>query len=222
MSKDSYLEYKKQTLISLIEFYNQGCEDSRKFEIDKENLDIKKTFTSKRCQECCGGCCSTYPCVFSPKDFLDVSNIEYMEGILKTGLLTISLVKSRNTYNYSTYCLRIRGRSDSLDNCKSRIMSAYFDYRNHNKYNYCLLKDKEKGCMLPPEYRPSEALLYMPNDEGHRHRTMYTTRQIEDDWYEYQDILRLLGLKLGGIEFSESVSEEQVKTFIKKISNIRN
>lgn len=126
------------------------------------------------CAKCQGrGCCKNFPCAFSPEEFLDIHNTSYMMRLLKTGLIT--LVKlSRNTLY-----IRTRGKKDpSTIVVDSKIGPG----------NPCLLLT-DKGCLLDEVFRPTEALLVIPQNQCEPY---YKTRHMLRDWSLYKtDMLRL-------------------------------
>ena len=60
------------------------------------------------CSVCKGGCCKSFPCTFSPEDFIDVTNIDYMKKLIETGVIVISPLNFMN----DIYCIRARGFKD--------------------------------------------------------------------------------------------------------------
>lgn len=170
--EEAYIKHKKQNLIHLVNDYNNGITGNQKpFEIDEEHLDIEKTFcTPQRCKNC-GQCCDTYPCIFSPYDFLDITDRSYMESIFHTGLVAISQTDN------GVLVVRPRGAAD-----EKTVVSL------QTSHNPCLMLG-ENGCLLPPEYRPSNGLLLYPIDNLLHHRIMYSYDIIEDEYEKFQSLM---------------------------------
>ena len=213
-----YLEHKKKTIIDLVNKYNSTSDKEHQFEIDEENLDIKKIF----CSNCkgCEKCCSKFPCVYSPRDFLDITDLNYMRKILDTGV--VAIVRYNNRY---PLIIRNKGIYDE-DNVACRDI---------DRYNTCVLL-RENGCMLPDIYRASEGLLYVRREYGHI--VLYD----EDDYLkEYDNFAYQKALKILYIEYKdvvvhktsdviydkekdifipkEPISEEKVEQFIRCLIN---
>lgn len=223
MSKErEYLEHKKKTLIDLVNNYNKRYVKEYQYEIDEDNLDIKEAF----CSSCrgCGKCCRRFPYVYSPRDFLDIIDLDYMRKILDTGVVTIVRYNNR-------YPLIIRNRG-VLD--KDSIACGDID-----AHNPCLLLSKN-GCMLPDIYRASQGLLYVIGEFGyiHCHKALYSDDDYlkEYDNYTYQKALSILYdeykdviiPKTKEIVFDkekeiifpkEPISEEKVEQFIRCLIN---
>lgn len=198
MTKEQiYLNHKKEILIKLVDLYNKKHSAKYQFSINNNDLDIEKTFcTSERCKKC-GGCCSKFPCAFSPDDFLDINDLEYMRKILDSGVICIT-----KSHYKKVIILRPRGEGDL------GIVSLESDIEyNYHGYNRCLLKS-DTGCLLSAEYRPSEGLLYLPL-RGLMHQIMYSETDIENDYEAYQESLEIL--------FNEYLSKNiSVPNFITK------
>lgn len=132
MSKEAeYLRHKKKTLADIIEKYNKRTWEL--YPIDSDNIDISKQFCASNdiCREC-GNCCKKCPCTYSPYDFLDIEDIDYMRRILDTGVVTLV-----NYNNYYPYVIRNRGILDS---------ESVAGKDNDSGINKCLLLS-ENGCM---------------------------------------------------------------------------
>lgn len=207
MSKEAeYLEHKKKTIINIIKSYNIWQDWYSKFEIDEENLDIDAFSYPNYCNGC-GACCRHFPCAYSPNDFLDITDLDYMRKILNTGVVTIMYYN-----NFSPLIIRNRGVYDS-----NRIACADID-----TYNSCILHT-EGGCMLPPVYRGSNGLLYLRKDDGY-HRTIYGEKDF-GYLYEYanpfyQESLRKLYEEYRNVVIpTDSINEENVNQFIRCLIN---
>lgn len=150
--EEQYLIHKKKELIKLVNIHNNRAIDIDHFEITSNysDLDIEKTFCAPSICEGCGNCCKQFPCAFSPNDFLDINNLEYMLNILNTGLVVLAV-----SYNMKNVYLRPRGLAD-----EKLISTILLDSKIANGDNPCILHTKN-GCLLDPQYRPSEGLLYM-------------------------------------------------------------
>ena len=134
------------------------------------------------CAGCKGCCCSNCPCGFSPKDFIDVNDLDYMKTLLNTGLLAISPLDFSN----QTLYIRSRGIKD-LDTIVTGLVCSN---------NSCLFSTY-KGCMLDPYLRPSEGLLLLPNMVSYDMQLetchqVYTDSLMKSDWYPYQKALKEL------------------------------
>lgn len=207
MSKEKeYLEHKKNTLINLVNNYNSCHSEFYQFKIDKENLDIKKSFCSSEYCTDCGRCCKRFPCIFSPNDFLDITDLDYMRKILDTGVVTI--VYYNNLY---PLIIRARGIFDSEEVACKDI----------DRDNPCILHT-ENGCMLPDVYRGSEGLLYIREKEGH---TVIYGEKDMGYLYEYSNLVYSRPLHILYDEYKnviipkESINEERVNQFIKSLIN---
>ncbi|MCX4365499.1 MAG: hypothetical protein OSJ70_06985 [Bacilli bacterium] len=213
-----YLEHKKKTIIDLVNRYNRSYVKEYQFGIDEENLDIHQTF----CSGCkgCGKCCDRFPCVYSPRDFLDITNLDYMRRILDTGVVTI--VRYNNKY---PLIIRNRGVLD-----EDRIAGDDID-----AYNTCLLL-RDNGCMIPDSYRASQGLLYVVGDYGHAALYGDEDYLLEYDNYIYQEALSKLYEEYKNVVIPKKseilydddrgisipkypMSEERVSEFIKSLTN---
>ena len=120
-------------------------------------------------------CCKDIPCGFMPWDFWDLNNPMYLQAILDSGAVAITNIEG-------LYSIR-PSRRDEKEN---RIVG-------HNNIDVqlddpsCVLLDEKKGCMLPPELRPSSALLFScKNGSG------FSAPEILALWYPYQKLLERL------------------------------
>lgn len=204
-----YLAHKKKTLIDLVNKYNSCYVDEYKFKIDEENFDIKDLCHPEYC-EGCGKCCKRFPCVYSPNDFLDITDLDYMREILNTGVVTI--VKYANRI-FNPLIIRNRGVHDS----------DYIACEDVDCSNTCILHT-EKGCMLPDVYRGSNGLLYVKTELGHifGHVALYSEEYYGylDEYanQKYQKALAQLYLEYSKVIIpKESITEEKVNQFVKKI-----
>ena len=119
-------------------------------------------------------CCKDIPCGFMPWDFLSLNNPTYLQAILDSGAVAITNIEG-------LYSIRPSRRDE-----KNRIVG-------HNNIveqlddPRCVLLDEKKGCMLPPELRPSSALLFScKNGSG------FSALEILTLWYPYQIMLERL------------------------------
>ena len=200
MTKEEYLKYRKKIIIEQVNKYNKNNYYPQ-FKMNENNFDIKETFCSPEYCKGCGNCCHNGPCVYSPRDFLDVTSLDYMRRILDTGVVTIV------SYNiYTPLIIRNRGRIDAAS------IACDDGY-----YNPCILHT-EKGCMLPEVYRASGGLLFVKNKYGHI--AIYS----EEDYlckYEnldYQDSLHKLYEEYKDVIIpQELITEEKVEQFIKSL-----
>ena len=173
--EEKYNLKRKKFLLKAIELYNITSNEN-KLDVNEKNFDIEKTInTPEICAKCGGKCCKHFPCLFSPYDFLDVDNIDYMTSILDTGLICIG----QSCYD-NNLVLRPRGLKD-----KPQIVSTRLPLNNQ-----CILYS-EAGCMLSSNYRPAEALLYYAKSEDY-HIPIYDTYECIEDWSMHQNILKEL------------------------------
>lgn len=185
--------------------YNEKqYDDESLFELNQDNF--KESFcNSNICKVCKGSCCKRGPCIFSPYDFLNITDIDYMKGILDTGLVCISVLPE----NREILILRPRGIYD-----KNSIFSVT------TKLNPCLLC-QISGCMFDEQYRPCQGLLYVPNVDRDiiHHSVIYSPDKIEDDYIKYQIYLKNLicEYKSKDILFSYDRFEENVNNLVKKL-----
>lgn len=215
MNAKQYLEHKKKNLIRLVDNYNETESDKYKFQIkDKTTLDIEKEFCRPELCKKCGTCCYTFPCVFSPSDFLDISDTDYMKSILNTGLICISALYDEFD-SRQTFVLRPRGYEEpySIINLTGKIKCFIFD----DPINPCIFRNDFMGCLLPPVYRPSEGLLRIPYRGEYNkkeHINMYGMWFYKEDYQEYQEYLKHLISEYKGVLFPiQDVTEKDVKKF---------
>lgn len=207
MSKErEYLEHKKSTIINIVKNFND-YNNYYQIRINKKNLDIEKMCCSSKsiCSQC-GECCQRGPCAYSPNDFLDITDLDYMRKILNTGVVCI--VKRNNLY---PLIIRNRGVYDS-----ETISCVHPD-----TYNQCILLTKN-GCMLPDVYRGSEGLLYIRKKSGH---IIIYGSGARGYYYEYnnpayQESLQILYDEYFDVKIpKKSINEERVNEFVKCLIN---
>lgn len=202
-----YLEQKKKNIINLVsQFKKKYGHQAFPFELTQNTVNLEEVFcNSKMCSNCRGSCCCDAPCIFSPYDFLDICDIDYMKNILNTGLICIS----RSPYDDETLILRPRGREDD-----NSIYSMTYN-RNH-----CILEN-DKGCMLPVQYRPCQGILQVPFDDDGitKHLIMYPDYKAEHDYIPFQKVLETLIYEYRdkSIPNYEDRMEESVKSLIKSL-----
>ncbi len=210
--EEQYLIHKKKELIKLVNIHNSRAQDLDYFEITSNyaDLDIEKTFCSSTICKSCGACCTQFPCAFAPNDFLDINNFEYMLNILNTGLVVLAI-----SYNRQNIYLRTIGLAD--ENLVSTIL---LDSKVANGNNPCILHT-ENGCLLEPQYRPSEGLLYIRKNY---HIIMYTEDDYEIGYEKYQELLGELFFKYGNkyINLNQDSIEENVKQLTKSLCGYKN
>lgn len=202
----NYLKQKKKSIINLVnQFKERYGSEAFPFELTQNIVNLEEIFCNSKLCSNCGECCSTAPCIFSPYDFLDICDIDYMRNILNTGLICIS----RSPSDGETLILRPRGRQD--------VKSIYSYTYN---YNHCILENG-KGCMLPTEYRPCQGLLQVPYDDNGLilHTIMYPDYKVECDYLPFQKILETLIYEYSSksIPNCENNMEESVKSLIKSL-----
>ena len=210
-NEDIYLAYKKKNVINIVNRFKERFGDRvPPFPVDESTLDLEKTFcTPEVCSKCENSCCSIAPCIFSPSDFLDLYDLDYMKGILDTGLLCIS--HSPSPGHYENLVLRPRGLAD-----ENKIISTVYDA------NPCVLEGEE-GCMLPALYRPCQGLLYYAYEEDEQtcHTTLYSERECGHDYDSFQKVLRVLVNEYYNVSipYYENGMEEQVNRLVKSLAN---
>lgn len=202
-----YFNHKKRSIISTVnDFRNKYGESAFPVKLDYDTLDLEKVFcNSKLCSEC-GECCCTAPCIFSPNDFLEITDIKYMRRILDTGLITISKLWEGD----NTLILRPRGAHD-----KNYIYTTTYGPNN------CILEDGD-GCMLPVQYRPRSGLLRIPYNCGEyvEHLNIYDRRECAREYKQFQDTLETLALEYQWKPVQKYTHEEKVNkvnTLIKSL-----
>lgn len=207
--EEQYLIHKKKELIKLVDIHNNRAPNIDHFEItsDYSDLDIEKTFCASSICKTCGACCNQFPCVFSPNDFLDINNSEYMVNILNTGLVVLAI-----SYNMKNVYLRPRGVAD-----EKLVGTIFMNSKIANGDNPCILHTKN-GCLLAPQYRPSEGLLYVCNDHFN-HIIMYNESDYEIEYGKYQESLAELFYNYGNkyIALNQDSIEENVKQLTKSL-----
>lgn len=184
-------------------------------EYRKKKLDLYKKITGKKdfnkenacylegCIRCNGACCRNFPCSFSPDDFIDINNLEYMKKIIDTGYFIIANFPNYHSFNNDiTYYIRPRGESDIESFVTSRIPMN----------NECIFHNID-GCMLDFYTRPSEGALLIPK-KGYFGLGIcsndYSYEDLVSDWKKYQDVM---------IELVDYYDKREVK--IKKPDNGR-
>lgn len=201
-----YFEHKKKTVIDIVNVF-QKWKGYRAFpfQLNQDTLDLEEQFCNPKLCSSCGSCCSVAPCVFSPYDFLDLCNLDYMRNILNTGLVCIS----RSSLDYETLVLRPRGKKDT-----ESIVSTIYDY------NHCILENG-KGCMLPVQYRPCQGLLYIPRcDNGFvLHTILYSDYLFTYDYKQFQNILKDLAHEYYNkpVPSYKEITEEDVNGLVKSL-----
>jgi len=190
-----YFEHKKKIVIEAVQqFKKRWGNDAFPYELDQNELDLEKLFCNSHICSGCGCCCHEAPCIFSPYDFLDLSDEVYMKRILATGLLCIS----RLPENEEILVLRPRGRDDG----KFIVSMTY-------NWNHCILENGE-GCMLDAKYRPLQGLLYVPEEDGFSHSIIYPYYIIEEQYREFQEFLKTLATNNSELFINQNkISEEQ-------------
>ena len=141
------------------------------------------------CNRCKGACCRSYPCHFSPDEFLKINDKEYMKKILDTGLFIIDEIDSLEGYFEKELLLyiRVRGIRDYIRDTKDYITK-----------NTCILYDNK--CLLNHSDRPAGGLLLLPGDLGFGLgicRQYYNDIDLKKDWLPYQDTLKELKEEYG-------------------------
>ena len=162
-------EYKNKK----IEIYNRLAESE---EYNERNLT-----NGELCHKCGGKCCRNYPCVFSPEDFIDIYDLDYMKSILDTGYFVIDTF-FRYQGEDIIYYVRPRGVDD--DNVVTDP-----DKRGRR----CILHT-DNGCMLDFYTRPSGGALLIPNPnriicEYSRCDAKYSSTDQYEEWCDYQDVM---------------------------------
>ncbi len=144
------------------------------------NFDKESVLNDELCERCEGACCKTFPCTFSPYDFVDIDDFEYMKSILDTGYFVISYYYEEDE---CIYYIRAKGLNDRGVVAKSKA-----------KPNECILLG-EKGCQLDFYSRPTLGALLEPKSNKLfmccKHR--YSMDQLTKDWLKYQQ--QMLKLK---------------------------
>lgn len=173
--EEEYIAYRQKVVARNIANFNYKHNMNLEFPSEPTAF-FNSLCTSNVCATCKSRCCYSFPCKFSPHDFLDITDIDYMSSILDLGVLCIA-----ESIHDKLLIVRPRGYHDS-----KRIVSKTFKYSIF-RYNPCVLQSST-GCMLSAFYRPTEGLLYLPLSE-HNHMIAYTERDLEKDYAPYQDSL---------------------------------
>lgn len=178
------------------------------FEMMQNTINLEKMFCNSKLCSSCGECCSTAPCIFSPYDFLDIQNMEYMKNILNTGLLCISVSPNDD----KTLILRPRGRKDT---------TSIYSWTS-SSHNHCILENGE-GCMLPVQYRPFQGLMQIPYVRNGFlfHKNLYSDDDLEYDYKPFQQLLKTLMYEYNSLPIpncnNHNDMEESVKSLIKSL-----
>lgn len=206
MNKEElYIEKRKRVIRRRIEAFNR-VHPHTPLTLPQVTTNFFYSLTNnKACSKCTARCCISFPCAYSPNDFLDLNDLEYMSSILDLGLLCISETSYR-----SCRIIRPRGLNDS-----NRVVSMYKDYC-HNIINPCILQNA-KGCMFSPFHRPSEGLLYIPITEND-HIEAYNVDILEEEYMPYQESLQKLYDKYYYMEVPKAKpTKRQVRILTRKI-----
>ena len=139
---------------------------------------------SKVCKRCGGGCCQSFPCPFSPHDFVDINDEEYMHRVLNTGLLSVSRKFFKESSSDNFLLIRPMSYHD-----KGRVVSNNISQSTNN--NTCRLFVKGKGCLLESDYRPTGGLLLLPFP-FQECMNFYSTNDQRREWAPYQERLKEL------------------------------
>lgn len=136
------------------------------------------------CAKCGGECCKSMGCTFSPNDFKEEITKNSMIKLLETGLVSIDCydgdpTKDENDYSgdyINAYYPRIR-------NLPTKFSQA--ELVEYSWSGQCGLL-KEDGCRLSFEYRPYQAKVLIPNENGCE--CAYSKQKCAIDWLPYHDI----------------------------------
>lgn len=178
------------------------------FEMTQNTVNLEKMFCNSKLCSSCGECCATAPCIFSPYDFLDIQNMEYMKNILNTGFLCISVSPNDD----KTLILRPRGRKDT---------TSIYSWTS-SSHNHCILENGE-GCMLPVQYRPFQGLMQIPYVRNGFlfHKNLYSDDDLEYDYKPFQQLLKTLMYEYNSLPIpnynNHNDMEESVKSLIKSL-----
>ncbi|MBE6161274.1 MAG: hypothetical protein E7158_03540 [Firmicutes bacterium] len=202
-TEEIYLNKKKEYLVKKVKAYNEMAVENKKINLDSENP-YCSLCNKEICKKCKGYCCALKPKFFSPNDFYDISDLNYMREILNIGLISIFL-------NGEKWVIRPRGLLD-----KETIIS-YNPY-----YNSCCFYDYDKGCRLPMEYRPTECLLFINLKDRstypayEKHIDLYSDKALYE--YEiYQKYLQQLYEEYYNKKIDLNVSEDNINNLIRKM-----
>ena len=204
MSKES--DYISKKLYNL-EKYLIG---KRVISLDETLESTDSLCRSKVCKRCGGGCCQSFPCPFSPNDFVDINDDNYMHRVLNTGLLSISRKFYKESSSDSFLLIRPMSYHDS-----GYVVSDNISKSTNN--NACRLFVKGKGCLLESDYRPTGGLLLLPFPLQECINFYSTSDQIRE-WGKYQKALKRLeeeyiGKRIGQGDNTPTI--EEVKQFQK-------
>ena len=225
---EKYNNYKKQGLKNYFDENFSGERYAQDLPKLDDSTELSDTFcTPNICANCRGHCCQTYPCAFSPEDFIDINDMDYMRNILDLGLICISLTET--DFGIFWY-LRPMGIIDCLSNDNKSIVST-----KYTQNECCILRDSETGCMLSATYRPREGLLHYPiPDNTYRedfpkyymdHITWYTDQYKYREWKEYQKTLETLAReyrKGNRLEHIDEEFEQKVIRLTRRIAGYNN
>ena len=148
-------------------------------ECSYNRVDMLKSCLCDACKKCKGNCCENYPCTLSPKEFIDINNIDYMKGVLDTGALVIT----QCNLGCDFYIIRPRGIKDLNKIVTDFVFSP----------NSCILQGP-KGCILDPLFRPTDGLLLLP-EKKHGEivcEPHYNDFKVIEDWKKPQEVLKEL------------------------------
>lgn len=207
--QELYIEKRKKVIRRRMETFNKSHPNTT-IKLPKDTSNFFGCLTNcSICSECILTCCNTFPCNYSPYDFLDINNLEYMSSILDLGFLCISASNYHNVL-----IIRPRGIHDS-----SRVVSMYKDYGRHLT-NPCILQNS-RGCMFSSFNRPSEGLLYIPITEED-HIEAYPEQILEEEYMPYQESLQKLHDKYYYTEVPKvKPTKKQVRLLTRKIAGYK-
>ena len=160
-----------------VEYEKKKLEIYRKI-TRNENFNIEFATDDILCKTCKGACCKNFPCAFSPDDFADINDLDYMKKLLDTGYFVIDSFLSYN--NEKIYYLRLRGKKDK----KVILIKKYIIS------NKCIFHKRK--CLLDFYIRPTGGALLIPRNSRKGLGTCYneyTFREQVDDWKAYQNVL---------------------------------
>lgn len=165
---------------------------------------------SSLCSKCKGACCMGTPCGFSPDEFIDITDIDYMKSILDTGFLAIAELSLLENVLY----IRPRGFRD-LDT----IYTGFVGYDNE-----CIFLN-DNGCILNSIYRPSEGLLLVPSPKRFGSgicQDNYQSKDLVKDWKKYRKTLLELKKIYKNKEIAKpEINEKNIKKYELKILGLK-